>query len=157
MSAKTTYESSPVNVRVKIFGLWTATLFVFAYVDIFQFYRADVLADIAAGKVSAFTIGQGFLLFTTAYIVLPSLMVFLTLVLPPRVNRIVNMVLSVLYALTIAVAAIGEWTYFVIASLIEIVLLAAIAYLAWTWPKVSPGSPTQSLSDVRNNSASRLL
>ena len=31
-NAHTTFEPSPVNVRIKISALWTAMLFVFAYV-----------------------------------------------------------------------------------------------------------------------------
>ena len=71
-------QPAPVNVRVKISALWTAMLFVFAYVDLFSLYRADVRADIEAGQISGFAVNQSFLLATTAYIVLPALMVFLT-------------------------------------------------------------------------------
>ena len=44
-------DPSPVNVRIKISALWTAMLFVFAYVDIFGLYRADIRADIEAGQI----------------------------------------------------------------------------------------------------------
>ena len=39
MTAETKYEPSNVSVRTKISALWTAMLFVFAYVDIFSLYR----------------------------------------------------------------------------------------------------------------------
>ena len=48
-------------------ALWTSMLFVFAYVDLFSSFRADVRADIEAGKMFAFTIGQGFLLGGVVY------------------------------------------------------------------------------------------
>ena len=67
-------------------------MFVFAYVDLFSFYRADIRADIGAGRMFIFSIGQGFLLGVTLYIVLPSLMLFLSLVLPVRATRFANMV-----------------------------------------------------------------
>ena len=51
-----------------------------------------------------------FSLGTTAYIVIPSLMVFGALVLRPRLNRILNIGLSIMYAVTIVAGAIGEWT-----------------------------------------------
>lgn len=143
MKPDPTLDPSPVGVRIKIAALWTSMLFVFAYVDLFSLYRADVRADIEAGKVSGFTIGQPFLLGTTIYILIPSLMVFLTLVLRPRVARAANLVLSVVYALTIVAGAIGEWGYYVVGSLIEVALLAAIATYAWNWPKApdGPGVP----------------
>ena len=138
MTAGTKLEAFPVNVRVKISALWASMLFVFAYVDLFSLYRADVRADIAAGEIGGFTINQSFLLGTTAYVVIPALMVFGALVLRPRINRIVNIGLSAVYALTIVGGAIGEWNYYLLGSAIEVVLLAAVAYYAWTWPKAAP-------------------
>ena len=135
MTAETKFQPSNVNVRVKISALWASMLFVFAYVDLFSLYRADFRADLEAGKIAGFTINQSFLLGTTVYIVIPSLMVFLALVLRPRVGRIANIGLGILYALTIIAGSIGEWNYYILGSAVEIALLAAIVYYAWTWPK----------------------
>lgn len=137
MNTSTDYRDSWINPRIKIAALWASMLFVFVYVDLFSLYRADVRADIEAGEVSAFSIGQGFLLGVTVYVALPSLMVFLSLVLPARVTRMANIVLAVLYALTIVGSAVGEWNYYILGSAIEVALLAGIAYYAWTWPKAT--------------------
>ena len=137
MTADTKFELSNVNVRIKISALWTAMLFVFAYVDIFSLFRPDFRADIEAGQVGGFTVNQSFLLATTIYIAIPSLMVFAALVLRPRVNRLANIALSIIYALTIVAGAIGEWNYYILGSAIEVALLASIVYYAWTWPKTS--------------------
>jgi len=131
----TTYEPFTVNVRIKISALWTSMLFVFAYVDLFSLYRPDVRADLEAGEIGEFTVNQSFVLGTTVYAVIPGLMVFGALVLRPRVNRIANIALSVIYALTIVAGAVGEWTYYIVGSAVEIALLAAIVYYAWTWQK----------------------
>jgi Family of unknown function (DUF6326) len=138
MTAETRFEPANVNVRIKISALWTSMLFVFAYVDLFSLYRADVRADLEAGEVGGFTVNQSFLLGTTVYVVIPSLMVFCALILRPRVNRIANMALAIIYALTIIAAAIGEWNYYIVGSAIEVALLAALVYYAWTWPKETP-------------------
>ena len=132
----TRLEPSPVNVRVKISALWMSMLFVFAYVDLFSLYRPDFRADVEAGEVGGFAVNQTFLLATTAYVVIPSLMVFCVLVLRPRLNRILNIALAIVYAVSIvAGTTIGEWTYYVLGSLIEATLLAAVVFYAWTWPK----------------------
>ena len=140
MTEEMKFEPSIVNVRIKISALWTAMLFVFAYVDIFSLFRPDFRADVEAGVVGGFTVNQTFLLMTTIYIVIPSLMIFGALVLRPRINRIANITLSILYALTIIAAAVGEWNYYMLGSAIEVALLAGIFYYAWTWPKTSPGN-----------------
>jgi hypothetical protein len=62
MTAKTKFEPSNVNVRIKISALWTSMLFVFAYLDIFSLYRPDFRADIEAGEIAGFTVNQSFLL-----------------------------------------------------------------------------------------------
>jgi hypothetical protein len=142
MTSGTTYEPATVNVRIKISALWTAMMFVFAYVDLFSLYRPDVRADLEAGQISVFTINQTFLLFTTAYIAIPALMVFGTLALRPA-----NISLSVLYAVTIVGASIGEgnYYYYLLGSVLEVALLAATAYYAWTWPKLAASTSTNRL------------
>jgi len=128
-----------VSVRIKMSALWASMLFVFAYVDLFSLYRPDVRADIEAGRLSGFAINQTFLLITTAYVVLPALMVFLSLVLPARISRMTNLVLAVGYALTIVGGAVGESNvYYLLGSAVEVVLLAGIAFYAWTWPTSRP-------------------
>ena len=140
------YRDTQVDVKLVLCALWIAMLFVFAYVDIFGFLRADVLNAALDGKVATtgFTINQVFLIFTLIYILLPALMVVLSLLLKPRVNRIINIVVSVLYIITIIVAAIGEtWVYYFLGSAIEVILLVAIARTAWKWPppQIAPSRP----------------
>jgi hypothetical protein len=143
MSTTTDYQDYRINPRIKIAALWTVMLFVFVCVDLFSLYRSDVRADIEAGKIAAFTIGQGYLLGVMIYVLVPSSMVFLSLVMTPRVTRMANVVLAVIYAVTVAGSAIGEWNYFILGSLAEAVLLAGVVYYAWTWPKTThAASPT---------------
>ena len=138
MSTTTRYQDYWINPRIKIAALWTSMLFIFAYVDLFSLYRADVRADIEAGEMFAFTIGQGFLLGVTIYILVPSLMLFLSLVLPVRVTRTANMVAAVHYAVTIVGSAVGESNYYyILGSLTEAALLAGVVYYAWTWPEAT--------------------
>jgi hypothetical protein len=136
--AETKFEPATVNVRTKISALWTSMLFVFAYVDLFSLYRPDFRADLEAAEVGGFTVNQPFLLGTAAYVVIPSLMVFFTLVLQPRLNRFANIALGIVYIVTIVVGAVGEWGYYILGSVVEVATLAAIVYYAWTWPKRAP-------------------
>ena len=131
------YRDTPVDVKLVLCALWITMLFVFAYVDIFGFFRADVLEAALDGKVATteFTVNQAFLIFTLIYILPAALMVVLSLLLRPRVNRVTNIVVSVLYIISIIVSAVGEeWAYYILGSIVEVVLLAAIVRAAWTWP-----------------------
>lgn len=139
MSTATTrqYRDTRIDVRLMLTALWTATLFVFAYVDILGFYRDDVLEAAMNGRVAGTSVAvdQTFLTLTLAYVLLPALMVVLSLVLPPRANRIVNLGVSLLYAISIAATCIGETQpYYLLGSTIEAILLLVIARAAWKWP-----------------------
>jgi hypothetical protein len=73
-------------------------LFVFAYVDIFGFWRDDVINGALDGRVpgAGLEINQTFLALTTVYILIPSLMVTFSLLAPARINRTANLVVSLL-------------------------------------------------------------
>jgi hypothetical protein len=132
----TTPTTTPLDRRIVLSGLWVTMLFVFAYVDIFGFWRADVVNGALAGEVPGpgFTIGQAFLALTTLYILVPSLMVAGSLLLPWRSNRIANLVVPVVYILTIAGSMVGEsWIYYQLGSVVEMVLLVVIVRTAGRW------------------------
>lgn len=131
---KTGPQESKVDRRIVLSGLWVSMLFIFAYVDIFTFWRADAINGALTGTVpgTEFGIDQRFLALATAYILIPSLMVAASLVVPARANRILNLTLCVLYAASIALGLIGEtWLYYILGSVVELALLAVIAGVAW--------------------------
>jgi hypothetical protein len=66
-------------------------------------------------------------------------MIFLSLVLRPRVNRWGNVVLPILYIASIVASVIGDdWSYFYFLSVVEGALLLSIVWYAWTWPRREP-------------------
>jgi len=118
------------DTRPALSALWTSLLFVFAYTDLFSLYRPDVRADIARGQLAGFDIGPGFLLGATLYILPAALMVCLSLLLPSRIARTVHLCLAPVYVVTIIVSALGEWSYYLLASGVEVMLLVLIFCLA---------------------------
>lgn len=134
---KSDFTDTKVDVKVVLSGLWISMLMVFAYVDIFGFFRADMIQGALAGKlpVVGFAINQRFLLLTTIYIVIPSLMVVVALVAPARINRTSNIVIGALYIASI-VAGMGDpWKYYVLGSAVEVALLIAIIRVSVKWPR----------------------
>jgi hypothetical protein len=89
-------------------------------------------------------ITQVFLFAVSLYIAIASVMVFLSLVLSPTVNRWTNIVLPSLYVVSIVASAIGETSaYYWFLSIAESALLLLIVWYAWTWPRRegTPGVP----------------
>lgn len=135
-SSSGTLEDVRIGVRLKISALWIAMLFLFAYGDIFGFFQEGQIEEVIAGEVSGIEITQVFLFAASVYIAIASVMVFLSLVLRPRVNRWTNIVLPVLYIASIVASVIGETAaYFIFLSIGESALLVLIIWYAWTWPK----------------------
>jgi len=125
-----------IGVRLKISALWVTMLLLFAYGDIFGFFAPGHIEEIVAGEISGIEITEGFLLAVSVYIAIASAMVFLTLVLTPNVARWTNVVLSILYIMSIVAAAVGEASaYYVFLSAAEIAALVLIVRYAWSWPR----------------------
>jgi Family of unknown function (DUF6326) len=131
-----TFEDVRVGVRCKLAALWIAMLLLFAYGDIFGFLRPGQLREVMAGELSGMAITQGFLVAVSLYVAIASVMVFLSLVLSPGVNRWANIVLAGLYLVSIVASAIGETSaYYWLLSIAESALLLLIVWYAWTWPR----------------------
>ena len=136
-SSERRLRDTPVDVKIILSGLWVGMLFLFAFVDIFGFFRADVIEGALAGEVAGqgITINQAFLVGATVYILFPSLMVVASLMLPAKLNRRLNIGVSLAYAASIAALCIGEsWIYYLVGSFFEVILLLIATRTAWRWP-----------------------
>lgn len=129
-------EDVKIDVRLKISALWATVLFLFAYGDIFSLFRPGLIEEIIAGRMAGNQIDQIFLLGTTLYITIPSLMVALSLMLRPNINRPVNIVLGIVYSASILLFCIGEtYAYYIFLSILECAFLLLVVWYAWKWPK----------------------
>jgi Family of unknown function (DUF6326) len=136
-TSPSTLEDVRVGVRPKISALWIAMLVLFAYGDIFGFFKPGQIEEVMSGEISGIEITQGFLIAISVYIAIASVMIFLTLVFKPTMARWSNIVLAILYIVSIIAAAIGEDAYYLFLSAVEIAMLLLIVGHAWTWPRQS--------------------
>jgi Family of unknown function (DUF6326) len=133
-------EDARVGVRLKISALWVVLLFLYAYGDIFGFFKPGQIEEVVSGEISGIDITEGFLFAVSVYVAAASVMIFLTLVLRPAAARWSNIVLAILYVVTIAAAAIGESAYYWFLSAVEIATLLLVVRYAWTWPRLEATS-----------------
>jgi Family of unknown function (DUF6326) len=129
------FEDIKVNVRFKLFALWSSVMFFYIYGDYFQLYQPGQLQGMIAGKTVFGVVSQGILLGMASVMIIPSLMPFLSLVLPAKVNRWVNIVFGAIYTAIMILAIRGGWHFYVVFGLIEIILTSLIIWYAWTWPR----------------------
>jgi uncharacterized protein DUF6326 len=133
-------EDAKIGVRLKISALWVVLLFLYAYGDIFGFFKPGQIEDIVSGRISGIDITEGFLFAVSVYVAIASVMIFLTLVLRPAAARRSNLLLAIVYIATIVAAAIGESAYYWFLSVVEIAALALVVRYAWTWPRETNGT-----------------
>ena len=136
----TTLEDQRMPVRAKLAAAWTSFMFLYAYVDILNFFKPGVVEDILDGRVFEFDLSQTFSTTALTLVAIPALMVVLSMLLPARVNRITNLTVAALYVPVTAFNVVGgSWLFFYgLGVVLELILLALIVRYAWTWPRNAP-------------------
>lgn len=132
----TALDDTKVHVKLKLSALWAAVMFCYIYGDYFGLYAPGKLAEMLAGKMEPLgPATQGVLVGVAIMMVVPSIMVFLSLVLPPALNRWANIVLGAAYTAIMLMTMPGAWAFYILLGIIEVVLTALIVWYAWNWPK----------------------
>ena len=147
--SQSTLEDLRMPVQAKLAAAWTSFMFLCIYVDYLALYKPGVIDDIRAGVVWEFDISQVFVVVGLSLMAVPILMVFLSMTLPARANRLMNLIVAPIYVVVSAFNALGEsWTYYYTLSIgLEVIVLALIVRYAWTWPRrtASPATLAASL------------
>lgn len=132
----TRLEDVRIHVRFKLAALWASLMFCYVYGDYFGLYQPGTLRGMLDGRMGPLGLTtQGVLLGTSLLMAIPSLMVFLALVLPAVLCRWIQVVLGTAYALIMLVSMPGAWLFYLFFGAIEVVLSASIVWYAWRWPK----------------------
>ena len=136
-SKKYQYEDFKINVKLVLSALWASVMFLYIYGDYFELY--------VPGKVAALLNGQNILntpyklLFATIILTLPSLMIFLSLLMKPKWNKVLNISIGIfltLFTLLVGVSSFTEWRiFYVMLSFLESIITSIIVWKAWHWSK----------------------
>jgi hypothetical protein len=137
MNTQTSFEDIKVNVKLKLAALWASLMFLIIYIDYFHLYMPGMIEDILKEKVFVFDITQGFITAALVVVAMPALMIFLSVVLPARVNRLANIIIAVVNIPLMLFNLAGvAWVHMVLGAIIEVVLLGLIIRYAWKWPRI---------------------
>ena len=135
-NARRVLSDPPLPLRVKLSALWGSLTFCYLYGDYFGLYKPGKLQYMLDGGGPMGPASQPSLLFVALLLAVPGLMVVLSLVLPARAARALNVGLAAFYAIFVASTMPGAWWFYLAYSSIEIAVCGAIAWLAWRWPRV---------------------
>lgn len=130
-----------INIKVKLSGLWISLMFCYIYGDFFSLFVPGRIQGLMNGQSGAGAITPWILLAYAVLLSIPPLMIFLCLILQPKVNRIINVAAGIFFTLVMLLVvgtSIDKWMIFYIyLGVVEIVLSSLITYHAWLWPKAN--------------------
>lgn len=132
---KKSLEDIKVNVKIKISALWVAIMALYIYNDFFSLYKPGSIEEMLQGNMGPFPVTQMALFSAALLMAIPAVMIFLSLVMKPRLNRIVNIILGIVYVVVMVISVQGEWMYYIFMGVVEIILTALIVWFAIKWPR----------------------
>lgn len=133
--ARAPLDDMKVHVKLKLSALWAAVMFCYIYGDYFGLYVPGQLKGMLEGQGPVGPTSQGTLVGTSIMLAIPGVMVFLSVVLPPRLNRWINIILGIVYTLIMLATMPDAWAFYIVLGVIEVILTLLIAWYAWHWPK----------------------
>ena len=126
-----------VNVKIKLAALWTSVMFCYIYEDYFELYVPKKLERIISGDG---LLNTPMKLFSASFVlIIPALMIFLSILLIPKLSRLINIIFGTLYTalmLWIASNYSDKWlTFAVFFAIVESIITSIIVLYAWKWPR----------------------
>jgi hypothetical protein len=138
MTSKTrgALEDIAVHPKLKLSALWASVMFCYVYGDYFNMYTPGKMEAMSAGRIGPLGAAtDGVLVGVSAMMAIPALMVFLSLALPPAINRWLNVFLGVAYTAIMLMTMPGAPPFYLFLGVIEVTLTLLIVWQAWTWPR----------------------
>ena len=92
-----TLEDVKINVKIKLAALWVALMFCYTYADILGFYAPGNIEELMSGEIAGIQMTQGLLLGSAILMALPTAMVFLSVTVKAKTNRLLNIIAGIVY------------------------------------------------------------
>ncbi len=126
-----------INVKIKLSALWASVTLCMLYGDYFELYVPNKVAGLLSGVNILDSPIK--LLAASVLLAIPSAMVFLSILLKPKVNRILNLLFGFLFAammLLIVLTSMVPWRiFYIFLAFLESFITTLIIGYAWKWPK----------------------
>ncbi|MGB5273754.1 MAG: DUF6326 family protein [Flavobacteriaceae bacterium] len=134
------FENAKIDIRVKLASLWTALIFLYVYADYFDGLTSSTQEMVKNLETPLGPLTPELLLLFSVITIVPSSMIFLSIFLKPKINRILNMVIPVLWSSMSVLLFVdtinSDWhKFYALFQFVEFIILIIIIYQAYKWPK----------------------
>jgi hypothetical protein len=127
-----------INIKLKLAMLWVVLIFFYLYNDVISFFRQDTVEGVLAGAPGGVEITPVFLVAAAVLMSIPIFMVLLSVVLPAKTSRPVNIIVGIFHLVLLAVTAtVGDeapWAHYALYMAFEGMIIVLITWYAWKWP-----------------------
>jgi hypothetical protein len=129
-------QAFDVPQPLKLAVLWAAAFGCYVYGDLLSHWMPGAQERLDAGDMGPLgTVTPGLLVGIGAFMSIPAVMIALSLLLPANWSRGLNLVFGGLYTLLVAASLLSAPPFYLYLSGVAVALTAAIAWLAWRWPR----------------------
>jgi hypothetical protein len=132
-------ENPKVNIKIKLAALWASVTFCYLYGDYFELYTPEKVNSLMTGENVLNSPSK--LLIASIILAIPSVMVAASIILKPKINRILNILFGTLFTLMMLLIGIGSLTpwysFYSFLAFLESFITILIVWYAWNWPKES--------------------
>ena len=130
-------EDIKINVKVKLALFWVALMFFYLYNDLFSFFKPGTVEELVGGSLEGIVFTQELLFGAALLMALPSIMIFLSLTLKAKMNRMVNIIVGIFHMIVLVSTLLvpgNLWLYYATYMVFEAVFIILIIWTAWKWP-----------------------
>lgn len=127
-----------VNTKIKLSALWASVMSCYIYCDYFELYTPEKIKGMINGTTIFGSGDQNTLLGLSSVMLITSLMIGLSVLLPAMINRVLNLFVGLIMTLMLVFFAFAAgWYFYKMYAVIEALLTLSIVWLALKWPKES--------------------
>lgn len=139
MASSANLKDVQLDIKHKLSALWIAVMCCYIYGDFFSLFTPGHIEDLMNGQSGAGPTTPLKLLSFAILMTLPSLMIFFSIQLKAKWNRVLNIGVGLFFTaimILVVLTSLNEWMlFYTYLGIIEIVLTLMIVWLSWKWPR----------------------
>lgn len=139
MANSINFEDLKINTKFKLSALWASLMFCYLYGDFFTLFVPGRIQGLMNGNSGTGQTTPGTILMYAILMTIPSLMVFLSLMIKATMNRLLNIILGLFYMLVMMLVvfiSLSNWMmFYIFLGIVEIAISMTIVIYAWKWPR----------------------
>lgn len=127
-------KNTKIDIKIRLAALWLVFMLLYVYTDFYKLYMPEKIQAIMSGSIDGFEVTQVSLLLIAVVTILPACMIYLSLILNAKTNRLLNIILGIFHVIIGIVNIIGTtWYFYMFYGVLLIIVAILIVLTAWKW------------------------